>query len=100
MALPGSQLYADAVNQGLQLPKSYVGYSFHAFETLPLGTEHLSPAQVLKFRDYAFQAYHSNEAFLSRIEGKFGTKARDAIIEMNKVVLRREVVERDGSNSS
>ena len=100
MALPGSQLYADAVNQGLQLPESYVGYSFHAFETLPLGTEHLSPAQVLKFRDYAFQAYHSSEDFLSRIEGKFGTKARDAIIEMNKVVLRREVVERDGSNSS
>lgn len=100
MALPGSQLYADAINQELQLPGSYVGYSFHAFETLPLGTEHLSPAQVLKFRDLAFQTYHSNEAFLSRIEEKFGKKARDAIIEMNKVVLRREIVERDGSSSS
>lgn len=73
--------------------------SFHAFETLPLGTEHLSPAQVLKFRDRAFQIYHSNEKFLSRIENNFGSEARETIIEMNKVVLRRKIVENDASNS-
>ena len=98
MALPGSQLYKDALSQGLQLPESYVANSFHAFETLPLGTEHLSPAQVLKFRDRAFQIYHSNQRFLTRIEENFGLEAREAIIEMNKVVLRRGIVENHASN--
>ncbi len=95
MALPGSQLYKDAVSEKLPLPESYAANSFHAFETLPLGTEHLSPAQVLKFRDRAFQTYHSNEKFLSRIESRFGLEARRAVVEMNKVVLRREVVEQE-----
>jgi radical SAM superfamily enzyme YgiQ (UPF0313 family) len=97
MALPGSQLYKDAFSEGLQLPESYVANSFHAFETLPLGTEHLTAAQVLKFRDDAFQTYHSNEEFLSRIEDKFGPDARRTIIEMNKVVLRRKIIEDDTS---
>jgi radical SAM superfamily enzyme YgiQ (UPF0313 family) len=98
MALPGSQLYKDAVTQGMKLPESYAANSFHAFETLPLGTEYLSAAQVLDFRDRAFRTYHSNEKFLSRIEDRFGKAAREAIIEMNKVILHRKIVEQAAEN--
>ena len=59
---------------------------------------YLSAAQVLDFRDRAFQTYHSNEKFLSRIEDRFGKEAREAIIEMNKVILRRKIVEQAAGN--
>ena len=44
MALPGSALYKRAIDEGHDLPTSYSGYSFHSYDTLPLPTETLSPA--------------------------------------------------------
>ena len=41
MALPGSQLYKEALEKNHDLPESYEGYSFHSYETLPLPTEKL-----------------------------------------------------------
>ena len=72
MALPGSQLYIDAKKNNIPLPNSYEGYSFHAFETLPLPTEKLSAKEILKLRDDAFIKYHNYEPFLNLIEKKFG----------------------------
>ena len=36
MAYPGSPLYAQARKDGVELPKTYAGYSQHSYETLNL----------------------------------------------------------------
>ena len=95
MALPGSQLYKNAVEQGTPLPEDYEGYSFHAYNTLPLPTEHLTPAEILRFRDDAFNTYHTHPAFLERIERLFGKKEADNIREMTKIKLKRKIFENE-----
>ena len=67
MPLPGSQLYKDALSQGHILPNNYEGYSFHSYETHPLPTEHLSPKEILRFRDNAFNEYHLDKNFLNKL---------------------------------
>jgi len=91
MALPGSSLYKQAKDKGLELPKTYSAYSFHSYETLPLSNEFLSAKDILMFRDNAFIKYHKNKAFLSRIENIFGKNAVENINEMLKVKLDRKI---------
>ncbi len=93
MALPGSELYKKAIEKNIKLPEDYDGYSFHSYNTLPLPTEHLSPAQILKFRDDCYHNYHNYDKFLDRIENKFGEKARKNIVEMSKIRLKRKILE-------
>ena len=54
MAYPGSQLYPMAKNKGWILPDDkqgpgWIGYSQHAYDTLPLRTESIKGSQVLDF---------------------------------------------------
>lgn len=93
MALPGSYLYKRALERGYELPSTYAGYSFHSYETLPMPTEHLTPSQILKFRDFAFLKYHSNPEFLERVRSRFGNSAVDNILEMNRMDLKRRILE-------
>ena len=93
MALPGSKLYKDAIMNGTKLPTTYEGFSFHSYDTIPLPTVHLTPAEILEFRDNAFNIYHSNSHFLNRIKNKFGQIAVDNINEMLKVKLKRKILE-------
>jgi anaerobic magnesium-protoporphyrin IX monomethyl ester cyclase len=93
MALPGSKLYKEALDNGTELPQSYEGYSFHGYETIPLPTESLTASEILKFRDEAFIDYHSHIPFLNKIENKFGKIAVDNIIEMLKIKLNRKIYE-------
>lgn len=93
MALPGSKLYKDAVEQGIPLPDTYEGYSFFSYNTLPLPTETLSAAEVLEFRDNAFHEYHSYAPFQEKVKDKFGEIATNNINEMLKVKLKRKIVE-------
>ena len=91
MALPGSQLYKESLDKGIELPDSYEGYSFHSYETLPLPTETLSPKEIITLRDDAFTKYHTNKNFLSLIKKKFGTSAVQNIEEMTKTKLKRKI---------
>ncbi len=93
MALPGTKLYKDALQNNIELPDTYEGYSFHSFETLPLSNENLSAKQILEFRDWAFNDYHTHKPFLKKVESKFGKKAVDNIIEMSKVKLKRKILQ-------
>ena len=93
MALPGSQLYKNAMLNGIPLPDTYEGYSFHGYNTLPLPTETLSPAEILEFRDKAFEEYHSYSPFLEKVKNKFGQTAVDNITEMLKIKLKRKINE-------
>jgi anaerobic magnesium-protoporphyrin IX monomethyl ester cyclase len=92
MALPGSKLYKEAIINGIPLPDTYEGYSFHGYNTLPLPTETLSPSEVLEFRDKAFDEYHSYPPFLEKVKNKFGQIAVDNINEMLKVKLKRKII--------
>jgi len=92
MALPGSQLYKDALEKDYELPDTYEGYSFHSFETLPLPTETLTAAEVIKLRDENFIKYHNYKPFLEKIEKKFGKEAVTNIEEMTKIKLKRKVL--------
>jgi len=93
MALPGSQLYKNAVDKGTELPETYEGFSFHGYETVPLPTDTLTAAEVLKFRDDAFIEYHSHPPFLEKVGHKFGSVATDNIRDMLKVRLKRRILE-------
>ncbi len=93
MAPPGSDLYQEALAKGIPLPDSWSGYAQQGFDFLPLRTEHLSAAEVLAFRDWAFQTYFTNPRYLSMIEGKFGKTAREHVQAMTAVRLKRRILE-------
>src|SRR5260221_3263885 len=89
MAYPGSALYRLALKEGLALPASWSGYSQHSVDTLPLPTRHLSAAEVLRFRDRAFQAYFSSPSYLEMVERKFGAETVAHVRQMAAVPLQR-----------
>ncbi len=72
MAYPGSPLYLTALQERWPLPERWSGYSQHSIDALPLPTKHLSGAEVLRFRDHAFQVYFNSPRYLNMIEQKFG----------------------------
>tara|TARA_B100000787_G_scaffold162090_1_gene142473 strand:- start:7568 stop:9106 length:1539 start_codon:yes stop_codon:yes gene_type:complete len=92
LPIPGSQIYKEARKNNQKIPKDYLDFSFHSYTTRPLGTEHLTPEEVLKFRDNAFLVYHQSEKFLSKIKNKFGQVAVDNINQMTSIKLKREIL--------
>ena len=93
MAYPGSKLYESASKEGWPLPKRWSGYSQYAEDSLPLPTKHLSAAEVLSFRDDAFQSYFNNPKYLDIVSEKFGKKVKDHIQEMTKTKLKRDILD-------
>jgi radical SAM superfamily enzyme YgiQ (UPF0313 family) len=91
-ALPGSYLHRLAKQKGWELPNSFEGYSFHSYECQPMRTEQLTAAEILKFRDEAWQKYMTGEKYLNLIENKFGIEAKNNILEMAKIKLKRKLL--------
>jgi len=92
MAYPGSQLYNLAVKEGWLLPEKWSGYSQHAIDTLPLPTKHLSGAEVLRFRDHAFDVYFNSPRYLDLITRKFGLETARHVREMTSHKLERSYI--------
>ena len=92
MALPGSQLYYNAIKNNQRVPQTYAEYSFHGYDTVCAQTDTLTPAQVLRFRDEAFTTYHTNSKFIERIRSKYGDSAVKNIQEMTAVKLNRKLL--------
>ena len=95
MAYPGSQLYPMAKKRGWMLPDDkvgpgWIGYSQHAYETLPLRTEHIKGSEVLNFRDKAFDTYFKNPDYLSMITKTFNKETNQHILDMTKHKLKRK----------
>ncbi len=65
MAYPGSPLYLEAVSKGIKLPDTYSGYSQHSYYTQNLPSKDLPASEILKFRDYAWNKYHTNDSYLN-----------------------------------
>lgn len=85
--LPGTELFRED-----SAPDSWSEYSLYGYHCKPAGTEFLSPAEVLRFRDRAFEEYYTNPEYLKMIESKFGPAAADHIRTMTAVRLRRRLL--------
>jgi anaerobic magnesium-protoporphyrin IX monomethyl ester cyclase len=93
MALPGSELYYDASQDGRKLPSTYEEFSWFGYEALPLSNGILSSEEMLSFRDKAFVEYHSSPSFLRKVEENFGSVGVENITDMLKVQLKRRILE-------
>ena len=91
-ALPGSPLHIKAKTEGLQLPDPYQGYGFLSYEATPMSTKHVSAADVVRFRDSAWNKYHTNPNFLQLIDRKFGPAATDGVKDLSKIKLQRRIL--------
>lgn len=95
MAYPGSPLYDRALELGQTLPDQpggpgWIGYSQHAYESLPLATDTLKGQEVLDFRDSAFDKYFTNAGFQSMVRDRFGQHLVDHINDMVAVKIKRK----------
>lgn len=90
MAYPGSPLYTKALAEGWPLPEAWSGYSQHSVDSLPLPTKYLSSAEVLEFRDEAFQKYFGAPSYLGLVDQKFGPETVAHIKEMTSLKLDRQ----------
>lgn len=97
MAYPGSPLYRTALERGWKLPEQWSGYSQHSFDCTPLPTDTLGAADVLRFRDAAFQEYFVNPRYLDSVAQKFGWDTRRHVEQMASARLRRKILESSAS---
>jgi len=92
MAYPGSPLYRQSKANGVKLPDQYIGYSQHAYETQNLPTDYLSAAEVLRFRDYAWDRYNSLPEYERLLEKRFGFHAVEQLRNTRKKTLKRKLL--------
>jgi radical SAM superfamily enzyme YgiQ (UPF0313 family) len=92
-ALPGSPMHQTAKKNGWQLPNSYEGYAFLSYEAQPLPTKYVSAAEVLRFRDQAWQRYFTNPGYLELVESRFGLAERRNVEDMASIPLKRKLLE-------
>lgn len=90
MAYPGSELHDLALREGWDLPETWGAYSQHSFDSSPLRTRHLSSGEILRFRDSAFQRYHTSPRYLEMLERKFGPAAVRHVRSMTAHKLERK----------
>ena len=91
-ALPGSPLYYTAKANGWKFPSTPAGYAFLSYDCEPLPTRHLTAAQVLKFRDDAWQTYFTNPRYLALVENTFGLQQRKNIEALTGIRLKRKLL--------
>jgi anaerobic magnesium-protoporphyrin IX monomethyl ester cyclase len=91
-ALPGSPLYHTARQNGWDLPSSFEAFAFLSYESEPMRTKYLSAAEVLKFRDEAFQTYFTSPAYLDVVETRFGATQRKNVEDMTTIRLKRKLL--------
>jgi radical SAM superfamily enzyme YgiQ (UPF0313 family) len=93
MAYPGSKLYEEAVANRLALPDSWLGYSQFSYETQPLPTKYLTPEQILRFRDNAFNEYFASKRYQNMILNKFTEETLQHVRGILTITLKRRLLE-------
>ena len=91
-ALPGSPLYLLAKEKKWEIPTKYEEFAFLSYECKPLRTNHISAKEVLDFRDNAWKKYFSNPNYLNLINDKFGSRAKNNIVDLTKIKLKRKIL--------
>ncbi|HOW97518.1 MAG TPA: radical SAM protein [Kiritimatiellia bacterium] len=92
MAYPGSRLYAQARAAGT-VPDRWEAFSQHSFYTQPLPTRRLTGAEVLAFRDRAFETYFRDARYQAMIRRKFGPAVCAHLEKMLGFKIRRKLLE-------
>lgn len=92
MAYPGSLLYRQAIKEGWALPETWSGYSQYAYDSLPLPTRYLTAAEVLGFRDKAFNAYFTSQRYLELVKARFGEEAFEHVAGITNTKLKRKLL--------
>tara|TARA_B100001057_G_scaffold225449_1_gene225816 strand:- start:5228 stop:6754 length:1527 start_codon:yes stop_codon:yes gene_type:complete len=92
MAYPGSPLHLEARKNRIKLPSTYSGYSQHSYDTQNLPSQNLSAAEILSFRDKAWDKYHTNPKYLKLLENKFGMNAVNNLKNTTKIKLKRKLL--------
>lgn len=92
MAFPGSELYKSASGMDGYVADNWRAFSQFGFDTQPMPTRSLSAAEVLTFRDNAFNIYHHNEKYLDMMDRKFGPEVRKHIEKMLAIKIKRRLV--------
>ena len=93
MAYPGSQLYRNTiVENSMDLPETYSGYSQHSYDCRPLRNKNLTAEQILTFRDEAWAQYHDREEYFDLLLKKFGIQAVLKTKEMIEIELKRKIL--------
>jgi radical SAM superfamily enzyme YgiQ (UPF0313 family) len=92
MAYPGSPLYSDAIKFGLELPGAWKDYSQHGYSSKPLNNQYCSSAEILGFRDKAFDAYFKHQPYLDLVQEKFGLDVVEHIKELAAISLKRQLL--------
>lgn len=105
MAYPGSALYGQSKQKSIALPDDpngpgWIGYSQHAYETLPAATDSLTAAQVLAFRDDAWLKYYMRPDYLEMLKTRLGNNAEKAVEYWSRPhrLLRRKILESSSSH--
>ena len=88
----GQRASVPALREGWRLPDSYEGYGFLSYDCQPLATRHVEAAEVLRFRDRAWQTYFDNPAYLGLVARTFGAAQRGNVEAMAKIPLRRRLL--------
>ena len=57
-----------------------------------MAIKHVSAAEVLRFRDEAWQTYFSNADYLALVERKFGVQERRNVEDMVSLRLKRRLL--------
>ena len=92
MAYPGSPLHLEARKNKIKLPTTYSGYSQHSYDTQNLPSQNLSAAEILSFRDKAWDKYHTNPKYLKLLENKFGMNSVNNLKKTKKIKLKRKLL--------
>ena len=79
------------IGDRLFVSKFSYGYSQHSFDTQNLPSNHLEASEILEFRDYAWDKFHTDESYLNRLEKKFGLNSRTNLEETTKIKLKRKI---------
>ena len=90
--ISGSPLYLSSKISGKNLPNNYSEFSQHAFETLNLSNDNLTSAEILKFRDDAWNKYHNNSKYIDLLKNKFGKNCLDDLNQTKSIKLKRKLL--------
>jgi hypothetical protein len=85
-------MYHLARQNGWALPSSFEGYAFLSYESEPLRTKYVSAADVLRFRDDAWQRYFTNPEYLQLVQQRFGAEERRNVEDMMRIRLKRKLL--------
>lgn len=91
-ALPGSPIYQQCKQKGWPLPDSYEAFAFLSYECQPMPTNHLTPEQVLRFRDEAWHRYFTHPPYLDLVERRFGATERANVEALTRLKLKRKIL--------